>query len=90
MVPVPLGAAAGEPDTGLWVGAMVVWVGIAVWVGIPVCVGIAVWVFAAADVVVLLEVQAAAARQTPSAAVAAPISLGFMQIISRSDYLAHS
>jgi hypothetical protein len=67
IVAVPLAADAGEPDAAMWLG---------------VTLGCGVWVCAAADAEVPLELQAAAAMQTPSAAVATPMSLGFIAIIS--------
>ena len=64
---VPLAADAGEPDAAMWLG---------------VELGCGVWVCAAGDAEVPLELQAAAARPTPSATVATPISLGFIAIFS--------
>jgi hypothetical protein len=64
---VPLAADAGEPDAAMWLG---------------VELGCGVWVCAAADAEVPLELQAAAASPTQSVAVATPISLGLIAIIS--------
>jgi hypothetical protein len=46
-----------------------------------------VWVWAAPDADVPLELQPAAARPTPSAAVATPMSLDFIAIVPRSEHM---
>jgi hypothetical protein len=72
---VELAADAGEPDAAMWLG---------------VELGCGVWLWAAADAEVPPELQAAAARLTPSATAATPISLGFIAIISApSTWSAH-